>query len=168
RGFDLLIADAQIAVAEGDSTAAAAIDNPQLGATVGRSFDYDARACPGCSATAWSVALTDPYALSDLITGKRGLRADVARAAVGAARRARAGARCRRLFDPLLSCLAGDRPLRGRARARGAGGAALPARRFRAGSSGRGGPRARAQTAHPGRGALCPIHPGGLGSERAA
>ena len=82
RGFDLLIAEAQIAAAEGDATTAAAIANPQLGATVGRSFDYDARACPGCSATAWSAALTDPSALSDLITGKRGLRVDVARAAV--------------------------------------------------------------------------------------
>ena len=89
RGFDLLIADAQIAAAEGDATVAAAIANPQLGATVGRSFDYDARACPGCSATAWSVALTDPSALSDLITGKRGLRTDVARSAVTAARRSR-------------------------------------------------------------------------------
>jgi cobalt-zinc-cadmium efflux system outer membrane protein len=89
QGFDLLIADAQVAAAAGDATAATAIANPQLGATVGRSFDYDARACPGCSATAWSVALTDPSALSDLITGKRGLRADVARAAVAAARRSR-------------------------------------------------------------------------------
>jgi len=89
RGFDLLIADAQIAAAEGDATVAAAIANPQLGATVGRSFDYDARACPDCSATAWSVALTDPSALSDLITGKRGLRTDVARSAVTAARRSR-------------------------------------------------------------------------------
>ena len=89
QGFELLIADAQVAAAAGDATAATAIANPQLGATVGRSFDYDARACPGCSATAWSVALTDPSALSDLITGKRGLRADVARAAVAAARRSR-------------------------------------------------------------------------------
>ena len=89
RGFDLLIADAQVAAAEGDATAAAAIANPQIGATLGRSFDYDARACPGCSATAWAVSLTDPSALSDLLTGKRGLRVDVARAAVEAARRSR-------------------------------------------------------------------------------
>jgi cobalt-zinc-cadmium efflux system outer membrane protein len=89
RGFDLLIAEAQVAAAEGDATAAGAFANPQLFASVGRSFDYDARACPGCSATAWSIGLTDPSALSDLINGKRGLRVEVARAAVEAARRSR-------------------------------------------------------------------------------
>jgi outer membrane protein, heavy metal efflux system len=89
RGFDLLIADAQIAAAEGDSAAAAAVQNPQLSATIGKTLDYDPRACSGCSATAWSLGLTDPSALSDLITGKRGLRVDVARAALSAARRSR-------------------------------------------------------------------------------
>jgi cobalt-zinc-cadmium efflux system outer membrane protein len=89
RGFDLLIADAQVAAAEGDVGAAGAVANPQLSASAGRSFDYDPRACPGCSATAWTLGLTDPSALSDLITGKRGLRVDVARAALTAARRSR-------------------------------------------------------------------------------
>ena len=89
RGFDLLIAEAQIAAAEGDVTAAGAFANPQLSASAGRSFDYDPRACPGCSATAWSIGLTDPSALSDLISGKRGLRVEVARAALAAAKRSR-------------------------------------------------------------------------------
>src|SRR5438477_9703001 len=89
RGFDLLIAEAQIAAAEGDATAAGALANPQLSASAGRSFDYDPRACPGCSATAWSIGLTDPSALSDLISGKRGLRVEVARAALAAAKRSR-------------------------------------------------------------------------------
>ena len=89
RGFDLLIAEAQIAAAEGDATAARAFANPQLSASAGRSFDYDPRACPGCSATAWSIGLTDPSALSDLISGKRGLRIEVARAALAAAKRSR-------------------------------------------------------------------------------
>ena len=89
RGFDLLIAEAQIAAAEGDATAAGAFANPQLSASAGRSFDYDPRACPGCSATAWSIGLTDPSALSDLISGKRGLRVEVARAALAAAKRSR-------------------------------------------------------------------------------
>ncbi|HMC35238.1 MAG TPA: hypothetical protein VKH65_12545, partial [Myxococcales bacterium] len=38
RGFDLLIAEAQIAAAEGDATAAGAFANPQLSASAGRSF----------------------------------------------------------------------------------------------------------------------------------
>src|SRR5207302_1729441 len=89
RGFDLLIAEAQIAAAGGDATAAGAFANPLLSASAGRSFDYDPRACPGCSATAWSIGLTDPSALSDLISGKRGLRIEVARAALAAAKRSR-------------------------------------------------------------------------------
>src|SRR5207253_9000622 len=93
RGFDLLIAEAQIAAAEGDATAAGASANPQLSASAGRSFDYDPRACPGCSATAWSIGLTDPSALSDLISGKRGLRVEVDRAALAAAKRLRGVAR---------------------------------------------------------------------------
>lgn len=89
HGFDLLIADAQVAAAQGDAEAAAAIANPQVSGTVGKTFGYDPAACPGCSAAAWSVGITDPSALSDLLTGKRGLRVDVARAAVAAARHSR-------------------------------------------------------------------------------
>ncbi len=89
RGFDLLIAEAQIAAAQGDVAAARAIPNPQLSGSLGRSFGYDASACAGCSATAWAVGLTDPAAISDLLTGKRGLRADVARAALAAVRHSR-------------------------------------------------------------------------------
>jgi outer membrane protein, heavy metal efflux system len=89
RGFDLLIAEAQVAAAEGDAIAAGSVANPLLSGSAGRSFDYDPRACPGCSATAWSIGLTDPAALSDLINGKRGLRVEVARTAVAAAKRSR-------------------------------------------------------------------------------
>ena len=89
NGFDLLLAAAQVAAAEADARAAAAVANPQLSGSAGRSFGYDAAACPGCSATAWSIGITDPSALSDLLTGKRGLRIDVARAAVQAAQRSR-------------------------------------------------------------------------------
>jgi cobalt-zinc-cadmium efflux system outer membrane protein len=89
RGFDLFIADAQVAAAQGDALAAGAVANPQLSGGVGRSFNYDPAACPGCSATSWMVGLTDPGALSDLLTGKRGLRLEVARAAVAAARLSR-------------------------------------------------------------------------------
>ncbi len=89
NGFDLLIAEAQVAAAQGDAEMATAIANPQLSAAVGKSFGYDSAACPGCSATAWSIGITDPSALSDLLTGKRGLRVEVARAALAAARRSR-------------------------------------------------------------------------------
>ena len=89
RGFDLLIADAQVAAARGDLATAGALANPQLSGSVGRTFQYDAATCPGCSATSWSVGLTDPSALSDLLSGKRGLRIDVARAAADAARLSR-------------------------------------------------------------------------------
>jgi cobalt-zinc-cadmium efflux system outer membrane protein len=89
RGFDLLLSDAQVAMALGDERAAHAVANPQLGISAGKSFDYDASACPGCSATAFSIGLTDPSALSDLFTGKRGLRIDTARAALSAAKRSR-------------------------------------------------------------------------------
>jgi len=92
RGFDLLIAEAQVASAQGDATAAGAVPNPQISGSLGRSFGYDASACAGCSATAWSVGLSDPGALSDLLSGKRGLRQDAARAALAAARLSRADA----------------------------------------------------------------------------
>src|SRR5207253_5442229 len=82
RGFDLLIAEAQIAAAEGDATAAGAFANPQLSASAGRSFDYDPRACPGCSATAGRP--------------RRGLAAIAARPRPRARRIHRAHARARR------------------------------------------------------------------------
>jgi cobalt-zinc-cadmium efflux system outer membrane protein len=89
RGFDLLLAGAQVAAATADERAAHSVANPQLGVSAGKSFDYDPAACPGCSATAFSVGLTDPNALSDLFTGKRSLRIDIARAALSAAQRSR-------------------------------------------------------------------------------
>jgi len=88
-GFDLLIAEAQVAAAQGDAEAGAAVANPQLSGSVGKSFGYDPSACAGCSAVAWSVGLSDPSALSDLISGKRSLRADVGQAALAAARHSR-------------------------------------------------------------------------------
>jgi hypothetical protein len=45
RGFDLLIAEAQAAAAEGDVTSAGAVPNPQVSGSVGHSFNYDPGAC---------------------------------------------------------------------------------------------------------------------------
>ena len=80
RSFDLLLADAQLAAARGDRAAAGAIANPSLSGSLGRSFD-----CSGCSAPALALGLSDQAALSDVLSGKRGLRIDAARAALEAA-----------------------------------------------------------------------------------
>src|SRR5712671_3015329 len=85
RSFDLLLADAQVAASRGDQAAAGAVPNPALNGSLGRSFGYDSTTCPGCSALAVSAGLSDQGALSDVLSGKRGLRVDAARAALEAA-----------------------------------------------------------------------------------
>lgn len=92
RGFDLLLAQAQVESAQGDLQAAAALPNPQLSGSLGRSFNYDPAQCAGCSATARSWGLSDQGALFDLLINKRGLRRDAAAAALSAARLTRADA----------------------------------------------------------------------------
>ena len=93
RGFDLLVADAAVASAEGDLAAAGASPNPVLSAGVTHSPGYDASKCQGCSATGFNLGLSDQGALSDLLfTRKKGLRQDVSKAALEAARGARADA----------------------------------------------------------------------------
>jgi cobalt-zinc-cadmium efflux system outer membrane protein len=89
RGYDLLLADAQVAAAQADERTAHTVANPQLAVNAGKTFDYDATACPGCSAIPFNITLTDPSAISDLFTRKRSLRIDVARAALAAASRSR-------------------------------------------------------------------------------
>jgi len=80
RSLDLLLADAQVAAARGDQAAAGAVPNPALSGSIGRSFD-----CSGCSALALGLGLSDQAALSEVLSGKRGLRVDAARAALEAA-----------------------------------------------------------------------------------
>src|SRR6266852_4269525 len=80
RCLDLLLADAQVAAARGDQAAAGAVPNPALSGSIGRSFD-----CSGCSALALGLGLSDQAALSEMLSGKRGLRVDAARAALEAA-----------------------------------------------------------------------------------
>ena len=89
RSFDLLLADAQVEMARGDERAARAIANPALSGSVGTSFGYDASTCPGCSALAIGAGLSDQAALSDVLSGKRGLRVDAGAAALRAARLSR-------------------------------------------------------------------------------
>jgi cobalt-zinc-cadmium efflux system outer membrane protein len=85
RSPDLVVADAQVAGARGDRRAAGAIPNPSFSASVGRSFGYDASVCPGCSALSLGVGIADQAAISDSLSGKRGLRVEAATAAVEAA-----------------------------------------------------------------------------------
>jgi cobalt-zinc-cadmium efflux system outer membrane protein len=90
RGFDLLLADAAVASARGDRASASAVANPSLTGGVGRSFAYGH--CPGCSALAWNVGLSDNAALSDILSGKRGLRTDTATLALAMAKQDRVDA----------------------------------------------------------------------------
>jgi cobalt-zinc-cadmium efflux system outer membrane protein len=91
RSFDLVLAEAQLDMARGDERAAGAIANPAASGSIGHSFGYDA-ACPGCSADSFGVGLSDQAALSDWLSGKRGLRVDAARAALEAAKHSRSDA----------------------------------------------------------------------------
>jgi cobalt-zinc-cadmium efflux system outer membrane protein len=93
NGLDLLVADAQVVHAEGDLLVARAVQNPNLQGSVGYAFDYGPpAACVGCSPWSFSVQVSDNATLFDIITGKRGLRGDVARAALKAARLGRVDA----------------------------------------------------------------------------
>src|ERR1700682_4909249 len=69
RGFDLLLANASIAGAEGDLTAAGAIANPSFSVSRGSPSTYDPTLCRGCSTTSISAAVTDQAALSDTFSG---------------------------------------------------------------------------------------------------
>lgn len=83
RGFDLLIAEAQVQSAEGDVKVAGAIPNPSTSAGFYRAFFES-----GLFETPWGwfVAVGDSNAIEDTLSGKRGLRQKVARAALSAAR----------------------------------------------------------------------------------
>ena len=84
RGFDLLLAQEQVEAAQGDLRIAGGIPNPSLTGSYGRSQDY--------SAPAWFASLSDQGAIFDLLVNKRGLRKDVAAAALEAAKQSRADA----------------------------------------------------------------------------
>jgi cobalt-zinc-cadmium efflux system outer membrane protein len=92
-GLDLLVADAQVVHAEGDVMVARAVQNPNIQGSVGYAFDYGPpAACVGCSPWSFTVQVSDNATLFDIMTGKRGLRGDVARAALKAARLGRVDA----------------------------------------------------------------------------
>ena len=86
----LLLAEAAVESARGDSLLASAAPNPAFSGGVGRSF-----ACSGagCSSLAWSFGVSDQAALVDSLSGKRGLRKHVAQLALEVARQGVADAR---------------------------------------------------------------------------
>jgi cobalt-zinc-cadmium efflux system outer membrane protein len=92
HGFDLILADASVDSARSDVQVAGAVANPAFSAGVGRSFSFNASQCPGCSALAWSAGISDQSALSDVVSGKRGLRRHTAELALAAAQQGRADA----------------------------------------------------------------------------
>jgi outer membrane protein, heavy metal efflux system len=85
RGLDLLLADAAVAGATADLQVAKQIANPAVSAAGGKSFVCDGN-CHWFGPPLWTVSLGDQGALIDALSGKRGLRVDVADAALGAAR----------------------------------------------------------------------------------
>jgi cobalt-zinc-cadmium efflux system outer membrane protein len=96
-GLDLVMAEAAVESSRGDGLLARAAPNPAFSAGVGRSF-----ACSGagCSDLAWSVGVSDQSALFDSLSGKRGLRINVASLAFDAARMGAADAK--RTLEGLL------------------------------------------------------------------
>ncbi len=83
RGFDLLLAEAEVQRAEGEVRSAGAIPNPTVGGGFYRSF-FDDNLFE--SHYGWSASLGDSGALSDLLSGKRALRVAVAERALATAR----------------------------------------------------------------------------------
>lgn len=90
KGFDLLISDAGVQFAEGDLRSNGALPAPSLSFSMGRTTGYDPGAAgPGASDRSYSVGISDSNALSDLLWGKRRLRARVSEAVLRAARQTR-------------------------------------------------------------------------------
>ncbi len=91
HGLDLLIADAAVMSAEGDLKSAGAVPNPswQLYGSYSFSATGQNRPSPPWGVT---VGLGDSNAIEDSLSGKRGLRLQVARAALAATRQNRADA----------------------------------------------------------------------------
>jgi cobalt-zinc-cadmium efflux system outer membrane protein len=99
-GLDLLIADAAIENAEGAAKAADAIPNPSVSVTYGPSFFWSCSASPCPRPPSYfSVGLSDQAAIEDSLSGKRGLRDDVASAALRAAKLGRTDAERQLVFQ---------------------------------------------------------------------
>jgi cobalt-zinc-cadmium efflux system outer membrane protein len=90
HGLDLILAEAAVEGARGDTLLASAAPNPSFSGGLGRSF-----ACsgPGCSDLAWSFGVSDGSSVFDSISGKRSLRMNAANLAFEVARKGEADAK---------------------------------------------------------------------------
>jgi cobalt-zinc-cadmium efflux system outer membrane protein len=100
RGLDLLVAEAAVSSAEGDLRIAGAVPNPGASIGAGTSFypgpctgpNGGAAPCPANVPIFYTAGLSDSNAIEDFLSGKRGLRKDVATAALQSAKLGRADA----------------------------------------------------------------------------
>jgi len=99
RGFDLLIADAAVQSAEGDARIASGVANPGLSLSYGTSFYPNCPAGNCATPPGLGAGISDSAALMDWISGKRGLRKDVAAAALASARLSRTDAERNLVFQ---------------------------------------------------------------------
>ena len=90
RGLDLLIAEAAVHAAEGDLKAAGAVPNPSW--QLYGSYTFVSSGPQPTTPWGTTAGLGDSAAIEDSLSGKRGLRLQVARAALSAARQNRADA----------------------------------------------------------------------------
>jgi outer membrane protein, heavy metal efflux system len=88
RGFDLLLAEAQVKSAEADEYTAGAVPNPGLNGGITLLPGYSTAGCSGgCSGFGFQVGVTDNAAIiGDTLAGKREARKAVAAAALKAAK----------------------------------------------------------------------------------
>lgn len=108
HGLDLILAEAAVEGARGDTLLASAAPNPSFSGGVGRSFACSSdNGTQDCSALAWSVGISDGSAVFDSISGKRVLRMNTANLALEVARKGEADAR-RTLEGPTAPVLLAD------------------------------------------------------------
>jgi cobalt-zinc-cadmium efflux system outer membrane protein len=87
RGFDRLVAEANVMFTQGTLAAAGMVPNPFL--TFGAGKNFQCAQSQDCKVVSYSVGLSDSNALSNFFTGKWALRREVASAALEAIRRSR-------------------------------------------------------------------------------
>ena len=96
RGLDVLVAEAQVANAEGDLSIAAEVANPALNLGYGQvlpsAYSPNVSPCEGCSNSLYSAGISDQAAIEDSLSGKRELRQKVARRALAAVKLSRTDA----------------------------------------------------------------------------
>lgn len=84
RGYDLLVAQANVDQAAGNLIAQGAVPNPGLNLSLGKSFLCGEPT--SCANLAWGVGVSDNNAISNFVVGKTQLKKSVAQAALDAAK----------------------------------------------------------------------------------